>query len=197
MLDRRVEGASDAEDVLERWVAAGPRQAANDAIRDLRDRREIRLRPLPSPEDGRHVVDDATRPHRRTGRRSYGGASRRGKVACARGREAAHACSSVWHIYAPTIEDSEIPGWRKGNLEVAFGQQTQNVAFDVTRDGRYLFRGEAVDLSVDPLQRVMSKISLEAQPRRGPADAKVVMVEYSVTSARSARGCTRRSRTTS
>lgn len=77
------------------------------------------------------------------------------------------------------IEDAEIPGWRKGNLEVALGQQTQNVAFYVTRDGRFLFRGEAVDLTVDPLQQVMSKISMKDQPSRGPADAKVVMVEYS------------------
>jgi protein-disulfide isomerase len=77
------------------------------------------------------------------------------------------------------IADSEIPGWRRGNLEVALGQQTQNVAFYVTRDGRFLFRSEAVDLNVDPLQQVMSKIALKDQPARGPADAKVVMVEYS------------------
>jgi protein-disulfide isomerase len=76
-------------------------------------------------------------------------------------------------------EGSEIPGWRKGNLDVSLGQQSQSVAFWVTRDGRYLFRGEAADLSVDPLQQVMSKISLENQPVRGPSDAKVTIVEYS------------------
>jgi protein-disulfide isomerase len=77
------------------------------------------------------------------------------------------------------LEDSEIAGWRKGNLEVSLGQQTQNVAFYVSRDGHYLFRGDAVDLTVDPLQQVMSKISLEGQPERGPKDAKVTIVEYS------------------
>lgn len=77
------------------------------------------------------------------------------------------------------LQDAEIAGWRKGTLEVSLGQQTQNVAFYVTRDGRFLFRGEAVDLTVDPLQEVMSKISLKDQPSRGPADATVVMVEYS------------------
>jgi protein-disulfide isomerase len=77
------------------------------------------------------------------------------------------------------LEDSEIPGWRKGNLEVSLGQQSQNVAFYVTRDGKHLFRGDAVDLSVDPLQQVMSKINLEGQPERGPKDAKVTIVEYS------------------
>src|SRR6185369_13681515 len=77
------------------------------------------------------------------------------------------------------IEDAEVPGWRKGNLEVSLGPQTQNVAFYVSRDGKYLFRGDAVDLSVDPLKQVMSKISLEHQPERGPKDAKVTIVEYS------------------
>jgi len=77
------------------------------------------------------------------------------------------------------IEDADIPGWRKGNLEVALGQQTQNVAFFVSRDGHYLFRGDAIDLTVDPLKQVMNKIKLDDQPTRGPKDAKVTMVEYS------------------
>jgi protein-disulfide isomerase len=78
------------------------------------------------------------------------------------------------------IEESDvIPGWRKGNLEVSLGQQTQNVAFYVSRDGRYLLRGDAVDLSVDPLEQVRNKIQLEGQPARGPQGAKVVIVEYS------------------
>src|SRR5437867_5655887 len=77
------------------------------------------------------------------------------------------------------VEDSEIPDWRKGNLEVSLGQQTQNVAFYVSRDGRYLFRGEAVDVTVDPLKQVMDKIALDGQPERGPKDAKVTIVEYS------------------
>jgi protein-disulfide isomerase len=77
------------------------------------------------------------------------------------------------------LTDSDIPGWRKGTLEVALGQQNQQVAFYVTRDGKYMFRGEAVDLSVDPLKQVMNKIALANQPARGPADAKVTIVEYS------------------
>jgi protein-disulfide isomerase len=76
-------------------------------------------------------------------------------------------------------EPSEIPGWRKGNLEISLGQQTQNVGFHVTEDGRYLFRGDVTDLTVDPLKQTMSKISFEGQPERGPKDAKVTIVEYS------------------
>src|SRR2546429_2401103 len=77
------------------------------------------------------------------------------------------------------LEDAGIPGWRKGTMVVSLGQQTQNIGFYVTADGHYAFRGDLVDLTVDPLKQTMSKISLDHQPERGPKDAKVTIVEYS------------------
>src|SRR5262249_10872120 len=56
------------------------------------------------------------------------------------------------------LEDSEIPGWRKGTLNASLGAQTQDVAFYVSRDGHYMFRGDAVDLTIDPIKQVMNKI---------------------------------------
>src|SRR5262244_4390550 len=41
------------------------------------------------------------------------------------------------------IEPAEIPGWRKGHLEAALGEQKQDVPFYVSNDGRYLFRSDA------------------------------------------------------
>jgi protein-disulfide isomerase len=76
------------------------------------------------------------------------------------------------------LDDAEIPGWRKGNLEVALGQQTQNVSFYVSGDGRWLFRGDAVDLTVDPLADVRRKLTLAGRPSQGPADAPVTVVEF-------------------
>jgi protein-disulfide isomerase len=77
------------------------------------------------------------------------------------------------------IEPAEIPGWRKGHLEAALGEQKQDVQFYVTDDGRYLFRGDVADLTVDPFVALMQKMKLEGEPSRGPADAKVTVVEYS------------------
>jgi protein-disulfide isomerase len=77
------------------------------------------------------------------------------------------------------LEDSDIPGWRRGSLQASLGQQSQDVAFYVSRDGHYMLRGDAVDLTVDPLKQVMSKIKLDGAPMRGPKDAKVTIVEYS------------------
>jgi len=76
-------------------------------------------------------------------------------------------------------EDAGIPGWRKGTMVVSLGQQSQNISFYVTADGHWAFRGDLVDLTVDPLKQIMSRISLDHQPERGPRDAKVTIVEYS------------------
>ena len=76
-------------------------------------------------------------------------------------------------------EDAGIPGWRKGTMVASLGQQTQNFGFYVTADGHYSFRGDLIDLTVDPLEQIMRQISLEHQPERGPKDAKVTIVEYS------------------
>jgi protein-disulfide isomerase len=77
------------------------------------------------------------------------------------------------------IEPAEIPGWKKGHLEAALGEQKQDVPFYVSNDGRYLFRSDAIDLTIDPFQAVMQKIKLDGAPSRGPADAKVTVVEFS------------------
>ena len=77
------------------------------------------------------------------------------------------------------IEPAEMPGWRRGHLEAALGDQKQDIPFYVSDDGRYLFRGEAIDLTVDPFVALMRKIKLDGAPTRGPSDAKVTVVEYS------------------
>jgi protein-disulfide isomerase len=77
------------------------------------------------------------------------------------------------------LEPAEMPGWRKGHLEAALGEQKQDVVFYVSNDGHYLLRGEATDLTVDPFVALMQKMKLDGEPTRGPADAKVTVVEYS------------------
>src|SRR5215475_270894 len=77
------------------------------------------------------------------------------------------------------IEPAEIPGFKKGHLEAALGEQKQDVPFYVSNDGRYLFRSDAIDLTIDPFQALMQKIKLDGAPSRGPADAKVTVVEFS------------------
>ncbi|MCC6763831.1 MAG: thioredoxin domain-containing protein [Deltaproteobacteria bacterium] len=77
------------------------------------------------------------------------------------------------------IVSSEVPGWNKGTLDVDTNGAKQSIPFLVSPDGRYFISGEVTDLTVDPLQATLAKIDLEGRPFRGPADAKVTIVEFS------------------
>src|SRR3984893_12978184 len=48
----------------------------------------------------------------------------------------------------------------------------------VTKDGHYMLRGDLQDLNGDPLGETMRKFNLQGAASKGPADAKVVIVEF-------------------
>ncbi len=73
------------------------------------------------------------------------------------------------------LKPSKIKGAKTGTLNVG----GRSVEFTVSDDGRYAFFGELEDLSVDPFAGVMKKISLKDVASKGPAAAKVTIVEYS------------------
>ncbi len=59
----------------------------------------------------------------------------------------------------------------------ADGQSDTAVVY-VTKNGRYMFRGEIQDMNSDPLAGTRQQLHLEGYPSEGPADAKVVLVEF-------------------
>jgi protein-disulfide isomerase len=73
------------------------------------------------------------------------------------------------------LKASKIKGAKSGVLKVG----AQEVPFTISDDGRYALFGALEDLTVDPFAGVMSKISLKGKPIKGPAKAKVTIVEYS------------------
>jgi protein-disulfide isomerase len=73
------------------------------------------------------------------------------------------------------VADSPIKGAKSGVLAAG----SRKVPFTMSDDGRYVIFGEMEDLTVDPFAAVMKKIDLSNMPFKGPADAKVVIVEYS------------------
>ncbi len=75
-----------------------------------------------------------------------------------------------------------LPGLHEGKMKLAHGEQTQEVAIFVSADGRWLFAAEPIDLSVDPIadtQKQLESSLSDADPWKGNADAKIVVVEYS------------------
>jgi protein-disulfide isomerase len=64
------------------------------------------------------------------------------------------------------------------NVEVAFNGQSDTTVIYVSKDGKFLIRGELDDMSVDPLESVRKLIHTEGDPAKGPADSRVTVVEY-------------------
>lgn len=82
-------------------------------------------------------------------------------------------------LQASGIQPSEVPGWNKGVLEVDANGNKQSIPFLVSPDGKYFISGEVTDLTIDPLEATMKRIDLTGRHARGPADAKVTIVEFS------------------
>jgi len=73
------------------------------------------------------------------------------------------------------LKASKIKGAKSGVIEAG----NRQVEFTMSDDGRYVVFGELEDLTVDPFAGVMKKIKLAGRPAKGPANAKVTIVEYS------------------
>jgi protein-disulfide isomerase len=64
-------------------------------------------------------------------------------------------------------------------IQVTLGEQIQTGEVFVSKDGKTLLRGEMYDISADPFAANREKAHLEGNPSKGPADARVTLVEFS------------------
>ena len=76
-------------------------------------------------------------------------------------------------------KDSPIAGLLQTDVAVKLGDSAENATFYISRDGKYLVRGDVADLSRDPLADNRAKIDLKNSPSLGDAKATVTLVEYS------------------
>jgi protein-disulfide isomerase len=92
------------------------------------------------------------------------------------------------HLYAfgPDVQlavsapkDSEVSGLLETTVEVKDGEHSQTAKFYVSKDGKYLVRGEVSDLSKDPLAEARARIQMKDAPALGDPKAPVTLVEYS------------------
>jgi len=77
------------------------------------------------------------------------------------------------------VRDAAISGVKEGNLQIGDGAGAQTVPFTQSADGRYAIFAPVEDVTADPGKAVMAKIALKDEPSKGPANAKVTIVEYS------------------
>lgn len=77
------------------------------------------------------------------------------------------------------LKPSPVEGMMETDIEVTVGENKQNATFYVSKDGRYLFRGELSDMTKDPLAANIAQIRMADAPVLGDAKAPVTIVEYS------------------
>lgn len=75
--------------------------------------------------------------------------------------------------------DTEVPGLLETTVNVKTAENTQTAKFYLSKDGKYLIRGEISDLSKDPLADNVAQIQMKDAPSMGDPKAPVTIVEFS------------------
>jgi protein-disulfide isomerase len=76
------------------------------------------------------------------------------------------------------LADSGVDGVLATNIEVLIGENKENAKFYVSKDGKYLFRGEMSDMTKDPLAEARALMQTKDAPSLGDSSAAVTLVEY-------------------
>jgi protein-disulfide isomerase len=77
------------------------------------------------------------------------------------------------------LKNTPVEGMMETNIDVTIGENKEAAKFFVSKDGKFLFRGEMSDLTKDPLAENRAKIEMKDAPSLGDAKAPVTLVEYS------------------
>ena len=89
-----------------------------------------------------------------------------------------YALGPKFEVKVGEPQPTPIAGLRSVSVEIAAENQSNTVTMYVSEDGRYLLQSEMQDMSVDPFAKIQKEMDLSSAPSRGPANAKVVVVEY-------------------
>ncbi len=90
-----------------------------------------------------------------------------------------YAFGSEVRVSVGAPKESPVEGLLETTIDVLIGEDKQSATFYVSKDGKYLFRGELSDLSKDPLAENRARIDFTDAPTLGDAKAPVTLVEYS------------------
>ncbi len=77
------------------------------------------------------------------------------------------------------LKESAVQGILETNIDVTIGENKENAKFYVSKDGKFLFRGELSDMTKDPLAENLAQIRITDAPALGDPNAPVTIVEYS------------------
>jgi protein-disulfide isomerase len=76
-------------------------------------------------------------------------------------------------------KETNIPGLLETTIDVRISDRPETVKFYVSKDGKYLVRGELSDLTKDPLAENLAKLHIKDAPSIGDLNAPITVVEFS------------------
>jgi protein-disulfide isomerase len=113
-------------------------------------------------------------------------ASDRAPVSLSQAQKSIETFLRNYYALGPEIKITVGPPKEFGNsgllesaIEVKTPENTEKVKMYLTKDGRYLIRGEISDLTTDPLADTVKKIQTAGAPVLGNPNAPITLVEYS------------------
>jgi protein-disulfide isomerase len=77
------------------------------------------------------------------------------------------------------LAPSATPDFYSLPIEVTFKGQSEGATFFVSKDGKTFIRGEMFDMAADPFAANRAKLHISGNPSKGPANARVTIVEFS------------------
>ena len=90
-----------------------------------------------------------------------------------------YAFGSDVQVTVGPLKETSIPGLLATDITVKVENNVQSVQFYVSKDGKYLLRGELSDLTKDPTAENRAKLQIKDAPVWGDPKAPITMVEFS------------------
>jgi len=77
------------------------------------------------------------------------------------------------------LKETPVEGLLETSIDLTVGDNKEAVKFYVSKDGKFLFRGELSDMTKDPLAENRAQIQMNDAPSLGDPKAVVTLIEYS------------------